>query len=221
MKNARRRGVLRACIAVAGMLAHGGMTSASALKANVTYTTAGTVDGSAPALALFHGVQGGTFTPSAPFSLGQFEVVPQAAGGGDRTITEPFAITYRTDAIDGVAPTINESPVTIHGWLAGTIKNDGSLSLSAVVDQGVQLADPNYFYPNPAPPFQTNGWVNKIHVNGDKYFLALSGAPGTMTSIEARVDMVPVPEPGSLAVFGTIIVVGAIRAGRRLRRHAR
>jgi hypothetical protein len=225
MSMTSRRSCLRVWVAIAALGAWCDTVSASALKASVTYSTTGTIgpEGSGPAGAspalpvIFHGVQDGSFTPSTSFPLGSFEVVPQPAGGGTRNVLLPFTIAYRTGTVFGGTPIVNESPVTIHGWIGGSIDDSGTASLRAFFDQGPQPTDPKYYSPNPAPPFRTDGWINTISVNGTKETLALADAAGGPTPIVASIEMVQVPEPGSLVLFTAIALVSACRPRTRRR----
>ncbi|WP_165226559.1 PEP-CTERM sorting domain-containing protein [Aquisphaera insulae] len=218
MRNGTRRGVAAIWVASVAILGACGNASGSPLKLDVTYSTTGTIDPVtyaqndrfAPAPVVFRGIEGGSYSASSPFSLGQFEVVRVAPGDGASNVRSPFTIVYQTTAVDGVAPTINESHVELHGWIYGTIDANGTPHLQALFDQGGQMTDPNYYFAHPAPPFRTDGWINTISVNDTKEFLALS-ATGSLTPISARIEMVPVPEPGSLALFLTLLAATAYR----------
>ncbi len=189
--------------------------SASPMKPNMTYRTTGTVGdlpGSAWNPVLFRGIDDGTLVASQTFSLGEFEVAPSAHGPVDM----PFVITFQAKTVDGVAPEPNDSPVILQGRIVGTLDDGGQSVLRALFDQGPQFADPKYYNPRAVPPFQVGNLISTLTVNGGSEFLTLATSGSARTTIEARLDVTPVPEPTALAVFGLagICMVLRIRYGR-------
>lgn len=181
--------------------------SASPMSVNITYKTIGSVGyqtGDIGSPVIFHGVNNGSFDSSAPFNLGEFEVVPWPQNSGPREVNMPFMIAYKTTAIDGVEPTTNETPVIIQGWIQGTLDDGDQSNLRAIFNQGVRPTDPNFYSPHPVPPFQTADLINTINVNNSIEFLTLATTSGARTRVEARIDVVPVPEPTTLALFAVL-----------------
>ncbi len=189
--------------------------TASSLSSQITYQTTGAVGtqaGSAGSPVVFKGVDAGSFVSSTPFSLGEFMVMPSANGSVDM----PFLITYRTKTVDGIAPSINDTPIILKGRILGTLGDGGQSSLKALFDQGPQFADPKYYSPHPVPPFQTGDLINTINVNGGKEFLTLFNTGNGQTNVEARIDVIPVPEPTTLAILVllrrvSVFVSGSVR----------
>ena len=190
-------------------------TLASPISATIGYDTTGSIGpsrvGGVPVVS-FQGVSDGSFVTSTPFILGTFQVSPSASG----TVSVPFTITYHTDTIDGFAPTINDTPIVLQGQIVGTVGEGGQSSLMAIFAQGPQPADPAYYSPHPASPFQTGDMINTIGLNGGLEDLVLSTTGAGSTSVEGQIDAVSVPEPTPLALFA---VVGASFAIRRWIRH--
>lgn len=196
---------LAACVLLAVVFY--GTDAARAMSSQITYQTTGSVGpqaGNANSPVIFRGVDEGSFLPSTPFVLGEFVVNPSASG----TVDMPFWIFYTTKAIDGVVPTINETPVMLQGWIRGTLAHGGWSYLEAFFDQGPQPLDPKYYSPHPALPFRTGDLINTIQVNDERESLTLSTLATGRTTIVARIDVTTVPEPSALAL-GIVALAGA------------
>ncbi len=175
---------------------------ASPIQATIGYSTTGSFGAPGPSSTLtqavtFQGVSDGSFVTGAPFALGTFQVNPSMTG----EVNVPFTITYKANTVDGTVPAVNQTPVVLQGRLVGALGAGSQTFLWAEFDQGPQFADPKYYNPRPAPPFQTGGLTNTISVNNGLEILPLTLTGAGTTTVEGQIDIVPVPEPTTLAVF--------------------
>ena len=127
--------------------------------------------------------------PSA-FSLGEFQI---AALQGDSSTTynhTPFSITYLTNKVNDEAPSPNETPIVIKGFLDGTIKGANQSNVTASFD------------PTSIPKFQTGLFANELKVLDSPLSLVPSSSGGLTTRSAGRCDPddQPDPQPRRLAV---------------------
>jgi hypothetical protein len=191
-----------------------GVASASAVQAApiISYSTSGAVgltgiDG--PNVISFNSVATGEYDAPSSLSLGEFLVAPLAPGVSVTYDHTPFSITYLTNSVDGAAPTPNESPITINGFLSGTVTGAGRSDVVAT------------FNPLETSTFQTGGYINSLRILDAAVSLVPSSTNGGRTTAQGRniVQAVPpapnTPEPATIVVFLTAAAgVGLRRRGR-------
>jgi hypothetical protein len=173
------------------------------------YSTSGSVDPtqgiSGPGVISFNSVPSGSFTAPSSFSLGEFLVAALPAGVSTTYTHTPFQISYIDQSVDGNAPGINGTPVSITGELNGTITGASQSSVVAT------------FNPLPINEFQTGNFLNILSILGTSVSLVPSTTNGGRTTAQAQiiVKAAPVPEPATIAIFLSAI------AGVGLRRRFR
>jgi hypothetical protein len=203
---------LRAWTIVAlGLIASGEVaTQASPIQFNTT----GSVDSfgvTGTPVVTFQGVANGSMTAGSTFSLGQFQIAAPPAGTTSTYLNIPFQILFKVESIGGEAPSPNQTPVVLTGFLEGSVSSKDGLTNSAsnlkVFFNSPVYTPENYPpYPTTILPFQTGGYNNYLNVTG-------SGDNGQ--PIQAVMISAPVPEPGSLAVFAGLVGLSAWRVRRR------
>jgi hypothetical protein len=202
-------------IAVLGLIASSAAaTQASPIQTPVKFNTTGSVDSfgvtGAPVVT-FQGVANGSMTTGSTFSLGQFQIAAPPAGTTSTYLNIPFQILFKVESMGGEAPSPNQTPVVLTGFLEGTVSSKDGLTPSASnlkVFFNTPVYTPENYppYPTTILPFQTGGYNNYLNVTGS----GDNGQPIQVVMITA-----PVPEPGSLAVFAGLVGLSAWRAGRR------
>lgn len=147
-------------------------------------------------------------TPSA-FSLGTFVVGYLPPGAKTTYDKTPFTITYTALKLNGKEPTKNETPITISGFLNGTVAGPSTSSVVAT------------FSPISDPRFNLDDYVNRISVLDPQVALVPSTTNGGRTTAQAhlRVVAAPIPEPTTIALFATTLVGLGLRR-RFTRRNA-
>jgi hypothetical protein len=196
-----------------------GIAQAAPMQADFTYQTIGVVglaSGSDGVPISFHGIDSGSSPSSTPFSLGDFEIGALPQGYGTKAVDLPFTIIFRINTVDGATPQINETPALIKGWLTGTLSDTGQSQVRAIFDSGPQVLDPKYFDHRMAPPFRTGDLMTTLNLDLTSDVLGISTANGGRTTIPAWLDVAPIPEPSSVALFllSTVAVLVARRRGR-------
>jgi hypothetical protein len=203
-------------IAALGLM-FGTMTPAQAspIQTPVTFNTIGSVDTfgvTGTPVVTFQGVSHGTMTTGSSFSLGQFQIAAPPAGTSSTYLNIPFQILFKAESVGGAAPSPNETPVILSGWLNGRVSSaDGSTlsesNLKVFFNAPVYTPESYPPYPTTVLPFQTGGFTNYLSVTspGD------NGQPIQALMITAQT----VPEPGALALFACIAGLTAWKARRR------
>jgi len=203
MRRTRTGTGLRAA-AVALTLA-AGFASAAEAAPLISYSTSGTVGLtgiSGPNVISFNSVATGAYTAPSSFSLGEFLVAPLNNGITTTYDRTPFTITYLTTQVNGETPDPNETPITITGFLQGSINGSSQSDVVAT------------FNPITSDDFQTGGLDNHLTILDAAVSLVPSSTNGGRTTAQARnvVTEVPsVPEPASIAVFLTAIASVGLR----------
>jgi hypothetical protein len=174
------------------------------------YSTSGTVGLTGitgPNVISFNSVAGGSFQAPSAFSLGEFLVGALPIGTTTTYVDTPFEITYLAQKINGAAPDVNQTPLTIKGKLNGTVSGG---------NQSNVLATFNPMDKDPA--FRTGDFLNTLKFGGSA-LLVPSSNNGGRTTLQAELmsSYSPVPEPATIAVF----VVAGLGLGLRRRLRAR
>src|SRR3954470_21280190 len=152
-------------VATLGLLV---MTMASAqaspIQTTVMFNTIGSVDSfgvTGTPVVSFQGVSSGTMTTGSLFSLGQFHLSAPPAGTTSTYLNIPFQILYKVESLGGSAPSPNETPVVLTGFLEGRVSSTDGVTSSS--DLKVFFNSPVYTpenyppYPTSILPFQTGG----------------------------------------------------------------
>ncbi len=182
------------------------------LKAEMTYTTSGSIGATGikgpNVISYVPEASGQIVTPSA-FSLGTFVIgylPPGTTTTYDRT---PFSITYTATKVNGSEPTVNQSPVTLTGFLNGTVSGPSQSDVLAT------------FSPVDKPTFLTDNYINTLSVLDPQVSLVPSTTNFGRTTAQAHLKVAPappVPEPTTIALFLTTIAGVGLR--HRFRRQA-
>ena len=182
------------------------------LKAEMTYTTSGSIGTTGikgpNVISYIPEASGQIMTPSA-FSLGTFIVGYMPPGTTTTYDRTPFSITYTATKVNGSDPSVNESPVTLTGFLNGTV---GGPNQSDVVAT---------FNPIDKPTFLTDNYINTLSVLDPQVSLVPSTTNFGRTTAQAHLKVAPappVPEPTTIALFLTTIAGVGLR--HRFRRQA-
>ena len=162
----------------------------------------------------FEGVDAGTLTTGGTsFDLGRLVVASPSADGSSTTYNNtPFDVTFTAKAVDGV-PIPQAGPVTLGGWLYGTVTGTDTSRLKALMIVNSNLDDGPY--PSYVPPFRAGDL--RVYLASAPYPAGGPPADGTDGSIPLRSVVYAtevVPEPSTLAIFAGL---GAAVALRRLR----
>jgi hypothetical protein len=186
-----------------------GVAWAAEAEPLISYSTSGTIGltgVSGPNVISFNSVATGDYDAPSSLSLGEFLVAPLAPEVSATYNNTPFSITYLTNSIDGSPPVPNESPITVTGFLSGSITGASQSNVVAT------------FNPLETPDFRTGDFNNTFRILDAAVSLVPSSTNGGRTTAQGRNTVTPVPavpEPASVAVFLTAIAgVGLRRRGR-------
>ena len=152
----------------------------------------------APAIS-FRGVTNGTLTTGQPFDLGQFVVGPVPAGTTTTYTQTPFQIAFTEQTVNGVAPSPNQTPIVLDGWLNGTVTAGSQLHLAVSFNAAIFPAINLFDIPLPPPlvsPFQTGSLLND-------FTLTNQGNDGQMIQAALYTEQVA-PEPTTLVCFACV-----------------
>lgn len=173
----------------------------------------GTTGITGPNVISYVPVSSGSFTTPSAFSLGTFVVGYQPQGTTTSYDHTPFAITYTAQKVNGTVPTPNETPVTVTGFLNGSVSGPDQSNVVAT------------FNPISNPNFLTGAYSNTLSVLDPQVSLVPSTTNNGQTTAQAHLAVVAapdssqtqVPEPATIAFFLTTIAGLGLRH-RLLRR---
>ena len=167
------------------------------VAANLIFDTSGVVGTSGisgtPVVSFVRVTNTAVKTPSG-FSLGTFVV--SALPDGQTTVYNrtPFAISYATKSINGVDLAPGQKLLTVTGFLNGTVTGADKANLTAVFD------------PIPKPEFAIgDNYKGFLSLPSPQRTLVPSSTFGGQSTAEGFlvVNLVPVPEPATIALFLT------------------
>ena len=144
MLSSNLRDGMRFLALVALLCAIGHRTSvASGIIASIEYSSTGTIgadriDG--PSVVGFQGVVDATAETGSIFSLGRFTVAVLADGQVTNYDNTPFEVSYFPGSIAGIREIEADAPLTIKGWITGTISARTS-NLKVVLNPYIQEYD--------------------------------------------------------------------------------
>jgi hypothetical protein len=204
------------CIAALGLLlASPPMVQAGPIQSQIYFSSIGSVDSfnvSGTPVVSFQGT-GGTITSGSPFSLGNFEISSPPAGSTTTYTDIPFQILFKTEAVNGTAPSPNETPVILSGRLDGTVSASAAGS-SPQSNLTVTFSSPE-FMPGSVPPYPVN--VMPFTTGNLTNYLSITNPGNDGQSVQANLITTPsVPEPTSIALFASIVGVGLWQRRRSL-----
>src|SRR5262249_28378702 len=146
-------------------------TQASPIQAPVMFNTTGSVDGfgvTGTPVVSFQGVSNAIMTTGSSFNLGQFQIAAPPAGTTSTYLNIPFQIRFKDEALNGAAPTPNQTPVVLTGSIDGSVSStDGitaSSNLKVFFNSPVYTPEGYPPYPTTIVPFQTGGYTNYLNV---------------------------------------------------------
>lgn len=183
----------------------GGLTStagAAPITEPISYTSAGSIDGSNSGTISFTGTSG-LFLAPGTFMLGQFHIsgldpsVTQTYNNTPFTIDVSFANTLTPIPLGGTSPVVEISGV-LNGSVSGSLSSDVIATFTSIQQTG-------FGSPLPFP-------LASLAV-GAPQALSPSGINGGNTIVIASVNAIP--EPTTLALFGAVIAGVGLRRWRR------
>jgi hypothetical protein len=189
----------------------GVIDSATPVSKNFKYFTSGqvgTTGVTGQSIISFNSINassaGELMTPSS-LSFGTFVVAPLAEGATTTYDHTPFAITFGTLSIDGVTPDPAPAPITITGFLNGTINGTSQSGVVATFD------------PIDNPNFSLGDLFGTLSVLNPQLSLVPSTTNDGKTTAQGFLTVLaqPIPEPTSIAVLA--LAMGGLVVGRRMR----
>ncbi len=203
------------CIAALGLLlASPSMVQAGPIQSQIYFNSIGSVDSfnvSGTPVVSFQGA-GGTITSGSPFSLGSFVISSPPAGSTTTYTNIPFQILFKTEAVNGTAPSPNETPVILSGLLNGTV-SAGATGSSPQSNLTVSFASPD-FTPGTVPPYPVT--VMPFTTGDLTNYLSITNPGNNGGSVQANLITTPnVPEPSSIAIFASIAGLGLWQRRRK------
>jgi len=137
----------------------------------------------------------------------------------------PFQILFKTEAVNGTAPSPNETPVVLTGWLNGTVSAGAAGSLPESNLTGTfnsVLFSPESMPPYPVNvmPFQTGNLTNYLSITNQTgnltSYLSITNPGNNSGSVQANlITTQNVPEPSSIAIFASIAGLGLWQRRRK------
>lgn len=192
-----------------GVQADAILTPATTVKSDMTYSTAGSIGTtgiSGPNVISFVPESSGTITTPSAFSLGTFVVGYLPPGQMTSYDHTPFSISYTAEKVNDQLPSANETPITIRGFLNGTVTGPSQSDVVAT------------FSPIDKPTFLTGAYLNSLSVLDPQVSLVPSTTNFGRTTAQGhlRVSAAPVPEPSTAALF--VVAIAGLGLRHRLRR---
>ncbi len=203
------------CIAALGLLlASPPMVQAGPIPSQIYFSSIGSVDSfnvSGTPVVSFQGASG-TIDSGSPFSLGNFVISSPPAGSTTTYTNIPFQVLFKTEAVNGMAPSPNETPVVLAGLLNGTV-SAGAAGSSPQSNLTATFSAPE-FTPGSAPPYPVNVMP---FITGDLInYLRITNPGNNGQSVQANVITTQnVPEPSSIAICASFAGLGLWQRRRR------
>ena len=155
--------------------------ASDSIRSFMEYSTSGQVGSTGvtgtPVIS-FNSVAAASFTAPSSFSLGEFLVAALPEGTSTSYSNTPFSITYLDQKVDGIVPTINETPVVLRGVLNGTVTGlDLANGTVSGIDVKKKSLTPAHFKPGSLPKGPA-GPQGQPGPKGEQGQQGLQGAPG-------------------------------------------
>jgi hypothetical protein len=205
-------GLRSTVLALALGAAFASQAGADSIQSLMQYSTSGTIDStgiSGTPVISFNSVQNGSFTAPSAFSLGTFQVAALPKGATTTYNNTPFHITYLTNLVDGVAPTVNGTPVVLSGTLNGTVTGGSQSNVTAT------------FSPSELPAFATGNFKNTLDLLDSPVSLVPSTTNNGLTTAQATIIVQSITPPSAAAEPTSAAIFLAALAGLGLRRRFR
>jgi hypothetical protein len=187
---------------------------ASQIQTSVTYNTIGSVDGfgvTGTPVVSYQGVSNGSMTTGSAFNLGSFQISAPPAGTISTYLNIPFQILYKVESVGGAAPSPNDTPVVLTGFLEGKVSSTDGVTASP--DLKVFFNSPVYT-PDNYPPYPTT--ILPFQIGGLTGYLNVTSPGGNGQPIQANmIAAQSVPEPDTLGLFACLAALLAWKARRR------
>lgn len=188
-------------------------STVASVKSDMVYGTSGSIGMTGitgPNVISFVPEASGAFTSPSAFSLGTFVVGYLPPGQTTTYDHTPFSITYAALRVNDAEPDPNQSPITVTGFLNGTVTGPTQSDVVAT------------FSPVANPTFLTGDYINKLSVLDPQVSLVPSTTNGGRTTAQAHIQVSakPIPEPTTIALFATTLVGLGLRRRFVRRVHA-
>jgi hypothetical protein len=152
----------------------------------------------------FRGVEDGSLTTGNRFALGQLVINPLPDGVRTDYRDTPFEIQFSAKTIDGVVPSVNETPNVLHGFLSGWVVGSdySNLRASFIPDPYPSTTNPG----GPLPldyhaPFRIESLTVALWPEPLSSSLNPSGSNDGRMTLQGTLSVYATPEPTSIVVF--------------------